>query len=160
MAITRDDLEKLYASLERPLYNFALRWVWDPQLAEELVQEGFVRVWQWRDQARAETLKSLLFKTIQNLCKNERRKRRLRESLPIFDWFLRPDLHEQFVRDADIRRLYEALERLPVDLRETLLLLQFSEFSYEEAAAILDIPAGTVASRKNRAMQLLKEVIK
>lgn len=160
MPITRAELEKLYGSLERPLYNFALRWVWDPGLAEELVQEGFVRVWQRRDQVKPETIKSLLFKTIQNLCKNERRKRVLRESLPILEWFLKPDLHEEFVRDQDVRRLYEALESLPSELRETLLLLQFSEMSYEEAALILEVPSGTVASRKNRAMRFLKEVMK
>ena len=44
MILDRTELEKLYSVLEKPLYNFALRWVWNPSLAEELVQEAFLRL--------------------------------------------------------------------------------------------------------------------
>lgn len=162
MDLSRQELESAYASLEGPLYNFALRWVWNPPLAQELVQDAFVRVWQRRDRIERATLKALLYKTVQNLAINERRKARLRELTPFLDWFSgsaseasAPDA--AFIRAEDLRETRAALEALPEELRRTLLLCQFSDLTLEEIGRTLGIPPGTVASRKNRALQRLRE---
>jgi RNA polymerase sigma-70 factor (ECF subfamily) len=51
------------------------------------------------------------------------------------------------------------LENLPRELREILLMCEFSDMTYDEIGVALEIPAGTVASRKNRAMKVLKDLM-
>ena len=51
------------------------------------------------------------------------------------------------------------LDMLPEELRKIVMLCEFSELSYEEIAGILSIPAGTVGSRRNRALRKLKEML-
>ena len=160
MSLTRQVLEESYAELETRLYNFALRWVWSPALAEELVQEAYVKVWQRRDRVDSQTLKALLYKIVQNLALSERRKELLRRKFAGFGWLLgetKFDAEQLYADEQAWQTLRRAVEALPDELREVLLLCEFSDLSYDEIAGILSIPSGTVASRKNRAMNLLKQ---
>lgn len=156
MALTRQELERLYGEIEVSLYNYALRWVWNPRTAEDLVHDAFVRVWSARASVRPETLKALVYKALHNLCLNEVRKRRLREVVPFLDLFSSGEGEEEFVRRNDLRELKNALEALPGDLRVVLLMTEFSDLSYDEVARLLRIPPGTVASRKSRAIEALR----
>ena len=54
-------------------------------------------------------------------------------------------------------RLRAAIESLPEELRRVVLLCEDSELRYEDVARILSIPAGTVGSRRNRALKILRE---
>jgi RNA polymerase sigma-70 factor (ECF subfamily) len=161
VALSREDLEHLYVKLERPLYNFALRWVWNPTLAQELVQESFVRIWSRRESVQSGTLQGLLFTTVKNLALNEIRKMRYRELLaPVgLDWLLgeSTDVEQDWEKNQALAQMRRELESLPEELRETLLLCQFSEMTYEEIGRTLGVPPGTVASRRSRAMQILKQ---
>jgi RNA polymerase sigma-70 factor (family 1) len=164
VAISRRELELLYRDLEVPLYNFALRWVFNPAQAEELVHDAFVRLWNRRDEVEFPTIKSLLFKTTQNLCLNEIRKRKVREAFAILKSFVEwdddtPTTEENLIEDQELQRLRLALEKLPHDLREVLLLFEYSGMSYAEIASTLEIAEGTVASRKNRALQMIRELM-
>ncbi len=158
MAISREELDRFYSEIETPIYNFALRWTWNPALAEELVHDAFIRVWLKRDEVEAATLKGLLYKTVQNLAINERRKARLREALPALGWLLDedgPSVERGFIERENLAELKAALEQLPNDLRETLLICQFSDMTYDEIGQTLGISAGTVGSRKHRALAAL-----
>ena len=53
----------------------------------------------------------------------------------------------------------EAIQQLPVDFREVILLREFEELSYQEIATILDCPAGTVMSRLARARAKLRTLL-
>ncbi|MCJ8278245.1 MAG: RNA polymerase sigma factor [Bdellovibrionales bacterium] len=161
MAITKEKLESVYHSLESSLFNFALRWVYNPVLAEELVHEAFIRVWKTRESVEEKTLKAFLFKTVQNLCLNELRKRRLREALPFLEWFdnrdsLKPSMESSLINREELQLMKESLDKLPVKYKEVLLMSEFSDMSYQEIAKSLGVAEGTVASRKSRAMELLK----
>jgi RNA polymerase sigma-70 factor (ECF subfamily) len=163
MPLTKSELEETYQALETPLYNFALRWIFNPAQAEDIVHDAFVRIWNRRDETDLVTLKSLLYKTVQNLALNEIRRRRVRGILPIIDWiFPANDAgHEVALLEAEkLRKMQIGLESLPFNLREVLLLTEFSDLSHKEIALALAIAEGTVASRKSRAMQLLKDYFK
>ena len=68
---------------------------------------------------------------------------------------------EQVALRAELRpRVWMALNRLPDDLRATLILQVYEGLKYREIAAVLDIPIGTVKSRLNNAMQRLREELK
>jgi RNA polymerase sigma-70 factor (ECF subfamily) len=161
--LTRQQLELVYLELEVPLYNFALRWVFNSTQAEELVHEAFVRVWSKRISIELTTIKGLLYKTVQNLALNEIRRRRFREAIRIFDWFAsdgQRTAEQKMIDQENLHELQICLDRLPIELREVLLLASFSDFSYAEIAQTLGIAEGTVASRKSRALQLMREYIK
>jgi RNA polymerase sigma-70 factor, ECF subfamily len=158
MALNKRELEDFYRALETPLYNFALRWVFHPALAEDIVHDAFIRVWGRRDEIELATLKSLLYKTVQNLALNEIRKRRVREAVPVLNWLMPVKTPEAtLLENEQLVRLRDSLEQLPLNLREVLLLTEFSDMSHAEIARALDIAEGTVGSRRNRALQFLKE---
>lgn len=162
MGITKKELENLYLELETPLYNFALRWVWNRGAAQDLVQEAFIRLWQWQGDVRLETVKSFLYKTIQNLALNEIRRSKLKENIPLIAWVIGGatiSLESDLIQKQDLKLLHLAIESLDVELKKTFLLCQYSDLANDEIARVLEIPPGTVASRKNRAIRQIQEKI-
>ncbi|MEQ9814444.1 MAG: RNA polymerase sigma factor [Azospirillaceae bacterium] len=121
--------------------------------ADDLVQSACLRALEKRRQWQAGTrLDSWLFRIVQNLWIDGRRRLRHREevdpdSLPLGD----PSAH----RTAEARLTLGAVERLilalPVEQRAVLMLATVEGMSYAETAAILGIPQGTVMSRLSRA---------
>jgi RNA polymerase sigma-70 factor (ECF subfamily) len=63
------------------------------------------------------------------------------------------------LRHADQELINRALDQLPVEFREVMVLRELEDFSYKEIAAIADIPLGTVMSRLARARKLLVEIV-
>lgn len=159
MALSRKDFESIYRELEGPLFNFALRWVFDSTTAEEVVHEAFVKIWDKRSSIEPMTLKGLLYKTVQNVALNEIRRRKVRAVIPLLSWFddsPHADASTDLIQQQDLLKLKEEMEKLPFELREVLLLSRFSDMSYNQIAIVIGAPEGTVASRLNRAMQILR----
>jgi RNA polymerase sigma-70 factor, ECF subfamily len=63
------------------------------------------------------------------------------------------------LRSADHRLLREALDELPIEFREVVVLRDLEGFSYKEIAGIANIPTGTVMSRLARARERLKKIL-
>jgi RNA polymerase sigma factor (sigma-70 family) len=162
VSLTKSQLESHYRALESSLYNFALRWVFDPGVAQELVHDAFVRIWDRRDTVHSDTFKGLAYKTVQNLAINEIRRRKWREALSPAHWFADESAgaDEKMIARQDLREMKQLLEQMPADLKEVVLLSQFSDLSYKEIADTLGIAEGTVASRKNRGLEWLREKMK
>ena len=159
MRLTGAELERLYLELERPLYNIALRWTWNSAEAQELVQEAFVRVWERSRQVRVETAKAYIYRTVLNLAQNHARRRELWKRLR--GWLGSDQVGEDQPGQVFDRELMKgAIQELPEAQRAVLLLCEFSGLKQHEIAAVLEIPAGTVASRRNSALRRLKEALK
>ena len=120
-----------------------------------------MRLWQMRTRVKIDTLEPLVWKIALNLTAKRRRWLRLRrffgldpqgqDSRPLPDQTI-----AELQRQTSIRK---AVDDLPSDLRSVITLTAFSELSYEQVSEILEIPAGTVASRRNRAIALLKSTL-
>jgi RNA polymerase sigma-70 factor, ECF subfamily len=138
------------------LYGYALSLVSDDERARDLVQETAVRAMGARavpDEPAA--YRAWLFRILRNALTDELRRHRRRsepEPGPVDVW--RFD-------EARIARItvQQGLAALPVHHREIIALIDIVGFSYAEAAALLDIPQGTVMSRISRARQALLGVI-
>lgn len=165
-------LTELYARWARPLQHFLNGMCNDRTLAEDLMQEVFVRV--WRAAPRYEPtakFSTWLFHIARNHWLNEREKRMSRIR-PISLERTGPDGEEMTLdaRDPNARtppetalshelgaRIQSAVSRLPPKLREAWVLAVTGGMPYPEVAAILEIPVGTVKSRMFQAVRLVRE---
>jgi len=158
---------------QTPLYNFALRQVRIPQVAEDVVQESFVRVVQnavdFKHEARFTTW---VYTITRNLCIDHLRKRALRKH-PSLDESRGeegegPTLGEQ---TADPRasvereaagtelkeRIASAVDTLPDEQREVFLMREIANLPFKEIAVITGVPENTVKSRMRYALERLQE---
>jgi RNA polymerase sigma-70 factor, ECF subfamily len=138
--------------------------------AEELVQETYARAFRsWRSFQPGTNLRAWLLRILTNLnIDRGRRRQRTPETQPLEegDYFLYNKL-EQSTGDGttDEERVVErlsqddivsALSSVPHDFRDVIVLVDIGDFSYQDAAQILDIPIGTVMSRLHRGRRILK----
>lgn len=158
------------------LYNFALRQLRIASLAEDVVQEAFVRVVQNAAEFKHEARFSTWAYTItRNLCIDQLRKRALRKH-PSLDEAKPgaegdgPTLGEQ---TADSRanversatgseikgRILAAVDELPEDQREVFLLRELSNLPFKEIAQITGVPENTVKSRMRYALERLQAAL-
>lgn len=156
-----EDLEQLYVRLERPLCNLLFRWLWSMDEAQDVAQDAFVRLWRMRERVDMNTVEPLVYKIALNLAASRRRSRK------IWRWVTLDALRsaksadrpadEALAASEERQRVRAAVEALPEDLRQVVILCEYSDFTYDQIADILSIPAGTVGSRRNRALRRLKE---
>jgi RNA polymerase sigma-70 factor (ECF subfamily) len=157
MTLREDALYASYSRLEKPLFNVLYRQLWQREECQDVIQDAFVRVWERREQVNESTLDALVWTTALNLARNRLRWRRLWRHEPVDE-----SLASSGVSPEDFlatRRLRTALRQLPAASRDVLLLSEFSGLRGEEIAALLGIPAGTVASRKHNAIARLRALL-
>ena len=150
------------------VYRVARRLVSSREEAEDLVQEAYARAFRsWQSFQPGTNLRAWLFRILTNL--NIDRGRRLQRApdmqpLEEGDYFLYNKLEE--AGDTPEERVDErlsqddavgALAAVPHDFRDVLVLVDIGDFSYADAAQILDIPIGTVMSRLHRGRRILKK---
>lgn len=146
----------LYRELEKPLYNVVYRWLWDRMESQDVVQEAFLRCWHARGGIRPEGFKAYVYRTALNLASNRRRSKKLWrlvsfESLPEEP----PDGNDGApVLSRDVQK---AVDALPDHLKRVLFLSELAGMSYGEIAAVTGVEEGTVGSRRNRALALLRK---
>jgi RNA polymerase sigma-70 factor, ECF subfamily len=147
---------ELYRALEKPLYNVVYRWLWDRMESQDVVQEAFLRCWRARDRIRPEGFKGFVFRTALNLAANRRRRKKLWR-LVSFD--LLPDEPQDFRGNPPVisPRIQRAVDALPDRLKRVLVLSELAGMSYGEIAAVTGVKEGTVGSRRNRALALLRK---
>jgi RNA polymerase sigma-70 factor (ECF subfamily) len=138
--------------------------------ADELMQETYVRAFRsWQQYTPGTNLRAWLLRILTNLnIDRGRRQQRAPQMTSIDergDYYLYDKLEAAEGKPLDEERVIEklsqgsivdALAHVPHDFRDVLVLVDIGEFSYADAAQILDIPIGTVMSRLHRARRILK----
>jgi RNA polymerase sigma-70 factor, ECF subfamily len=137
--------------------------------AEDLVQETYARAFRsWRSFTPGTNLRAWLLRILTNLnIDRGRKQQRTPDTQPLEegDYFLynkleesagKPLEEEQVVERLSQNNVVDALSAVPHDFRDVLVLVDIGDFSYQDAAQILDIPIGTVMSRLHRARRVLK----
>jgi RNA polymerase sigma-70 factor (ECF subfamily) len=164
------DFEAAAVPFVDALYNTALRMTRNPQDAEDLVQETYLKAYKYYDKFTEGTnFKAWLFRILKNTFINNYRKRQQEPPQNAFDEI--EDVFEsqvsleggsipnpeedalENVLDEDVQR---ALDALPDEYRMVVILADLEDFSYQEIADILEIPVGTVMSRLYRARRRLE----
>jgi RNA polymerase sigma-70 factor (ECF subfamily) len=163
-------LDELYSRYARPVYSFALRIVGDGLVAEEVLQEAFLRAWQQagRFEFSRGSFPSWLLSITHNLAIDEVRRRQRRpqraESVEISD-VLRLEVDEsanveEAAEATELReRIRAAMDLLPEPQQRVVELAYFQGLTQREISALLEEPLGTVKTRMRLAMQKLKEYL-
>jgi RNA polymerase sigma-70 factor (ECF subfamily) len=151
--------ETLAMPLLNPLYNFA-RWLTrNPEEAEDLVQETYLKAWQGFSSFQLGTnFRAWMYRILRNIFLTSRTSSKASMTVPLESYEDGPELAfitetpESLVLELSNRELVRsAIEELPVHFREILLLCEMEEMSYREISEMLSIPIGTVMSRLARA---------
>ena len=154
--------------LSDQVYRVARRLVSTREEAEDLVQETYARAFRsWRSYTPGTNLRAWLFRILTNLnIDRGRREQRTPDTQPIEegDYYLYNRLEETGEADDEERvverlsqdAIVEALSSVPHNFRDVVVLVDIGDFSYQDAAQILDVPVGTVMSRLHRGRRILK----
>jgi RNA polymerase sigma-70 factor (ECF subfamily) len=164
----RARFEEEVLQLADQVYRVARRLVSSREEAEDLVQETYARAFRsWRSYTPGTNLRAWLFRILTNLnIDRGRREQRAPATEPLEegDYFLYNRLEEdggagdeeRVVERLSQDGIVRALSTVPHDFRDVIVLVDIGDFSYQEAAQILDIPVGTVMSRLHRGRRVLK----
>jgi RNA polymerase sigma-70 factor, ECF subfamily len=156
--------------LSDQVYRVARHLAGSREEAEDLVQETYARAFRsWRSFQPGTNLRAWLLRILTNLnIDRGRRQQRTPDTQPLEegDYFLYNRLEEAAGsppsdEDRVVERLSQddivsALSVVPHDFRDVVVLVDIGDFSYQDAAQILDIPIGTVMSRLHRGRRILK----
>jgi len=157
-------LADLYALYGPPLFRYLVQLVDDRGLAEEVLQDTLVAVWQSaaRFEARS-TPRTWLY----GIARRQAHNRTRRKALPradVSELDLTPagdtEPEEAVLASVEREELAHAIDQLTAAHREILALIFDSGLSYAEAAILLNVPEGTVKSRLNNAKRALRDSLR
>jgi RNA polymerase sigma factor (sigma-70 family) len=166
--------ETILPHLDRA-YGFALCMSRDADVAEDIVQEAFLRAFRAFPEFRGGASKAWLFAIVRNCILNAVRARKRHAAVLVDDCELSEtqslalahvaDLQqgtpeEDFLRRQEAEALRAAIENLPEPFRGTLILRHIEDLSYREIAVLTAVPIGTVMSRLARARQMLRDTLR
>ena len=151
------------------LFRYAMALCRNIATAEDLVQETYLRALSAKNPLRPDSnYKSWLFTILRNIWLNELRRGRwtpqtldtevdgVASSIPAST---DGDPHFQYVSKLKVEQVRDAIQQLPQEFREIIILREYDELSYQEIAEVLGCPAGTVMSRLARARSRLRNIL-
>jgi len=151
------------------LYGYAMVLSRNTADAEDLVQETCLRALRGMDGLRSnESAKSWLFAILRNIWLNQLRHWRTAPELieldangngPSEPTDSTQDPHAEYVSHVEREQVRAAIQQLPVEFREIIILREYEGLSYQDIAALLECPPGTVMSRLARARSRLRELL-
>lgn len=128
--------------------------------ADDLVQETLMKAWKHHESFEAGTnIKAWLYTILRNEFYSQLRKRRREVEDADGHYSSRVAVHAEQHGHLDLADFKVALQQLPDDQREAIILVGASGFSYEEAATICKVAVGTIKSRVNRARKKLGDLL-
>jgi RNA polymerase sigma-70 factor (ECF subfamily) len=158
-ALTRErDVREAYAAHAAELYGFAVRSLADPGLAEEAVQETFLRAWRAGERFDPEigSLRTWLFAILRNVVIDLGRARAARP--PLAEGGTEPSV-EPFDEALLAWQIEEAMRRIGNQHRQVLVETYYRGRPYAEVAEELGVPEGTVKSRVYYGLRALRVVL-
>lgn len=146
----------LFRRYERKVYMYCMRVLLDEEMANDAFQEAFMRVYEHRRSYDGRNFMVWFFTIVRNVCLNMRRNKKLTvpfETSPA-------NASTPQVRDIVLYdHIVAALNQLPVDHREALVLYEYDGYSYQEIADIIGVSIATVKIRIFRARKMLRTLL-
>ena len=146
-------------------YNLARWLVRDDRDAEDVVQEAYLRAFRFFGGYRGGDSRSWLLTIVRNTCYTWLQQNRSRElTEPIDDKLDEVGISTEnpetrLLQTLDAQRVRQALQELPIEFREVLIMREMEDLSYKQISTIADLPIGTVMSRLARGRKRLRELL-
>ncbi len=161
------EFEEVYPEHMDSLYGVALRMTRDESDAQDLVQDVYLRAYRFFDTfERGTNLRAWLFKILRNTYINKYRKElKTPQMVDVYEVEVSGDLCAPTTPEDEIfdnlldDDVTMAMDSLPEEFRNAIILSDLEGFSYKEISGILDIPIGTVMSRIHRGRKLLRDIL-
>lgn len=142
--------------------NVAYRMCGDPELAEDIAQDAFIRAWQNLPKYQPKApFKSWVYRIATNATLDALRSTKQTvdiDKLPLATSAIGPEKTIEEKERAEMVK--QAVQELPPASRKVLVLREYEQLSYQQIAQVLDIPVGTVMSRLNYARKAIKQSLK
>lgn len=163
VASDQQSFRRLYDKFSSSLYGTIVSWIKDTEVAENLLQDVFIKAWKNRERYNESKgrLFTWLYKISRNICIDYYRSRRYKNSKADV---ITDDIsnvlsdNSTFARSVDTIMLRKFVNGLRHEEKEVIDLMYFKGFTQCEIAELLSMPLGTVKTRANRAVKNLRRV--
>lgn len=157
--LTLQEYQQIFKELYRPIRNFIYFRCSDADLAEDITQDTFLKLWETRSKIDRSTVKAYLYKIAQNNTINHQKRQQL------FFQFMRKagsekeyDTPEKMVEMEQYEeKLQKALAQLPEGGREVFLMNRLEDLTYVEIADRLGLSVKAIEKRMSKVLKILRE---
>ncbi len=153
--------KNLFDSYYDSIRNYAYFKVGDAAIADDIVQEAFIKVWNMRDEIRSDTVKALLYKIAGNLSLNQ-----LKHNQVVYNFennYEQDTYSEQadakIISDEFNQYLQNVIASIPDNSREVFLMNRMEGLTYEEIATRLDLSVKAIEKRMSEALKIVRSKI-
>jgi len=149
---------RIVKSYQDPIYGYSFYMLGNREDAEDVTQEVLIKAWQNIDSIGKGSIKNWIMKATKNLCIDRLRHRRLGQTLKSDPPC--PREPEAIVERREIQeKVREAISKLPLTLRSTVILREIQGLKYREISKILEIPLSSVKVQLWRGRTLLRQTL-
>jgi RNA polymerase sigma-70 factor (ECF subfamily) len=157
--------QKLYNWFSPALFGLILKWIKDKEVAENLLQDVFIKAWRCRKlyDAGKGRLFTWLYRITRNICIDHLRSRNFKNKMAMLPEENMNSLKTSFIEDSllnDTIGLRKLVDGLRQEEKEVVELLYFKGFTQKQVAEVMNIPLGTVKTRINKAIRELRYFFK
>jgi len=161
--------EEIYTEFFGVLYHLCLQYLHNEKIAEELVQDSFLKLWEIRETLNEQiNIRSFLYTITKNNCLNHLRNQKISmkhmENMKYLEMQFNYEALEKlgnYIQFEELRsKIDDAISKLPPEIIETFRLSRFEELSYKEIAEQQGISIKTVESRISKALRILRIELK
>jgi RNA polymerase sigma-70 factor (ECF subfamily) len=157
-----DAFKSIFNQYYKPLCSFARKYVFDLAVAEDIIQELFVKFWEQRNEIQLKTsAKSYLFQSARNECLNYLKHQHVKEkykthvSIVSTDSFFHDSLEEEEINQL----VYRTIQSLPSRRKQIFEMSRFEGKSIEEIARELSISRNTIKNQLVKALKQIRQVL-
>lgn len=142
-----------YQSLCQSAYHFLN----DLDMAEEIVQNTWVKLWEKRNEITIDgTLKSYVYKMVYNASMNEIKRNKIKQTMAQMNPMNESNVYQTNIKELEIQ-IEKALNKLPEQCRLIFKMSRFQDLKYREIADVLNISIKTVENQMGKALKLMRE---
>ena len=161
--------EAVYSDFFGVIYHLSLQYLHDEKVAEEIVQDSFMKLWEIRETLNDRfNIRNFLYTITKNNCLNYLRNQKTalkhQENLKYLEMQFNYEALEKmgsYVEFEELRlKIDQAIASLPDELRETFLLSRFDELPYKKIADKLSVSVKTVEARMTKSLKILRHELK
>ncbi len=158
----KETFNEVYLSYFKPLQRYAMQFTKEAEVAEEIIQQVFCRIWERRNQLKEDGLiKSFLYTSVYHACINYLKHEKIKQlhadqqTLPFEQQV--GNLQEEVTANELQFQLQSAMEGLPPQCRIIFKMSRIDQLKYKEISSLLQISVKTVENQMGKALRILRK---